>query len=105
MNKLEELTKYSELFEIYKSLLTDKQKEIMERYINLDFSLNEIAEELNISRSGVLDAIEHAKKNLENYEEKLQLSKKFNFLEDKLRKENVDSKLIDEIMEGMYNGI
>ena len=63
-NNLEEFTYFSSLFEIYKNLLTDKQKDIMEKYYCYDLSLNEIATDLEISRSGVLDALSHAKDSL-----------------------------------------
>ena len=105
MNNIEELNKYSELFDIYKSLLTDKQRLIMDRYLNLDLSLNEIGEELNISRSGVLDAIEHAKTNLDNYEKKLKLAQKFKFLRTTLLVRGLKEEEIEKIVEDLYNGL
>ena len=41
----------------YESLLTEKQKDVMSMYYRDDFSLAEIAENMDISRSAVSDLI------------------------------------------------
>lgn len=74
---MEENIEIGMLYEFYSSLLTDKQQYVIDSYYNNDLSLSEIAEELNISRQGVLKQIKDAKKILYNYEEKLQLFDKF----------------------------
>lgn len=68
----------AELFAFYGELLTDKQKDILSLYCLEDLSLGEIAEDLNISRQGVYDAVKRATKILESYELKLGLMEKFN---------------------------
>ena len=73
---MEELVHYTLLYDIYGSLLTDKQKSIMEKYYSFNLSLKEISDELNISRAAVLDAIEHATKKLEEFEKKLKLNER-----------------------------
>ncbi len=65
------------LYEFYSSLLTDKQQYVIDAYYNNDLSLSEIAQELEISRQGVQKQIKDAEKILYNYEDKLQLLKKF----------------------------
>ena len=45
------------LFEQYKELLTDKQKEIVSLYYEENYSLGEISENLNVSRQGVYDTL------------------------------------------------
>ncbi|MGB4985131.1 MAG: sigma factor-like helix-turn-helix DNA-binding protein [Erysipelotrichaceae bacterium] len=75
MNKL---THYSDLLDFYGKLLTDHQLNILQLYYNEDFSLQEISEELNISRSAVLDVIKRTNNLLDNYENKLKLLEKFN---------------------------
>lgn len=65
------------LFDFYGSLLTIRQCEIVEMYYNGDYSLSEIAEELNITRQGVLDNIKRAEKSLYEFEEKLGLLDRF----------------------------
>lgn len=67
---------YSELFEIYKELLTAKQKEIFEMHLNLDLSLSEIAEEKGITRQNVSDTIKNVKAKLLEYESVLNTKEK-----------------------------
>lgn len=65
------------LYDFYGDLLTDHQKEIYESYVSDDLSLAEIAEESGISRQGVHDTVKRCNQLLNEYEEKLQLVKKF----------------------------
>ena len=67
---------YSELFSIYKVLLTKKQAEVFSLYIECDLSLGEISEINNVSRQGVSDAINKTKEILLGYESKLKLLEK-----------------------------
>lgn len=67
MNKFE----VNELLDQYIGLLTDKQQEICEEYFQNDLSYQEIAEEMNISRSAVYDTIKRSKEELMHYEEVL----------------------------------
>ena len=67
---------YSELFSIYKGLLTEKQKDVFSLHIECDLSLGEISELKNISRQGVSDTINKTKEILLSYEEKLGLLSK-----------------------------
>ena len=64
---------FSELFSIYKSLLTVKQADIFSLHIECDLSLGEISEINGISRQGVSDTINKTKEILLSYEEKLGL--------------------------------
>ena len=63
------------LLDMYESLLTDKQRTIMQLHYREDLSLAEISEELSISRAGVLDHIQRAAKALYEYEDRLHLMK------------------------------
>ena len=64
------------LFEQYKELLTDKQKEIVSLYYEENYSLGEISENLNVSRQGVYDTLKRSEKILREYESKLHLVSK-----------------------------
>ncbi|MBP7223445.1 MAG: HTH domain-containing protein [Sedimentibacter sp.] len=68
---------YSILYDYYGQLLKENQAAIIEMYYNLDYSLSEIADELNISRQGVYDALKRAEKNLSDYEKKIKLHDKY----------------------------
>ena len=68
---------YTELLDIYKDLLTDKQAEAMEYYYDSDYSLGEISELMNISRQGVRDFIKRGETALDEMEEKLHLIETF----------------------------
>ena len=64
------------LYDLYGSLLTDKQKNYFEEYYFLDLSIGEIAENYSISRNGVYDQVKRSVLALEDYENKLGLHKK-----------------------------
>ncbi|MFA9423849.1 MAG: YlxM family DNA-binding protein [Sedimentibacter sp.] len=74
---LEKNFKYSILFDYYGDLLKDNQSNIIDMYYNQDYSLSEIAEEMNISRQGVHDALKRAEKSLQEYEDKIKLHYKY----------------------------
>ena len=61
------------LLDFYGPLLTPHRQELMRLYCEEDLSQQEIAEQLDITRQGVSDAIAKSKKQLMAYEEKLGL--------------------------------
>ena len=63
------------LLDYYGSLLTDHQKNVLEEYLNEDLSMNEIADNLNISKSAVADLIKRSIKQLEEYDKHIKLIK------------------------------
>ena len=50
---MEEIVYYSELYDLYKKLLTDKQQEYFEEYYFNNLSLSEISNDFDISRNAV----------------------------------------------------
>ena len=61
------------LFDIYESLLTDREKEIFKYYYYEDLSLSEISENLNITRTGVFNTLKKVEEKLLQYEDHLKL--------------------------------
>lgn len=74
---MDKVVEMSMLLDFYGQMLTPRQYEIMDLHFNNDYSLGEIAEQLNISRQGVFDNIKRGKAILNEYEEKLGLVEKF----------------------------
>ena len=62
------------LLDIYGELLTERQYEMMSMYFHDDLSLSEIAEQYDISRQGVHDAIKRGEESLVNYDSVLKLA-------------------------------
>jgi len=61
------------LLDYYGDLLTNHQKQILDEYFNEDLSMNEIAENLSISKSAVQDLIKRSLVQLKNYEKALKM--------------------------------
>ncbi len=69
--------KFSLLLDFYGALLTDKQASALDGYYNQDLSLAEIADEMGISRQGVMAFIKQGERHLCQFEEKLGLAGRF----------------------------
>jgi predicted DNA-binding protein YlxM (UPF0122 family) len=70
---LEQTTEMNLLYDFYGSLLTEKQRVLLEMYYHEDWSLTEIAEHQGVSRQAVFEAIRRAQATLMELEEKLGL--------------------------------
>ena len=70
---IEKMVEIGLLFEQYKELLTEKQREMVSLYYEEDYSLGEISENLGESRQGVYDTLKRSEKILREYENKLHL--------------------------------
>ncbi len=64
------------LLDFYGELLSERKRFAMDMYYNEDFSLSEIAEQMDISRQGVRDIIKKSEEELIFYEEKLGLAER-----------------------------
>ncbi len=83
---MEKDLKFSILLQIYGELLTEKQKEVVGLYYDYDLSLAEISENLGVSRQAVLDSLRNACDSLRNYEEKLNILAKNQYLTAEIEK-------------------
>ena len=64
------------LLDFYGPLLTEHRREILSAYCDEDLSLQEIAEQLGITRQGVYDALDKGEKQLRAYEARLGLARR-----------------------------
>ena len=67
---------YNDLFNFYKELLTTKEKEIFALYYEENYSMGEISENLNISRSAVGNTVKIVENKLSKYESILHIKEK-----------------------------
>ncbi|MCI1931085.1 MAG: YlxM family DNA-binding protein [Clostridia bacterium] len=93
---MDAVLKFALLYDFYGELLTEKQKNVFEYFHLNDYSLTEIAQELNISRQAVRDLLKRTETILEGYEQKLKLVEKFNMQKSMVREikslaENIES--------------
>ena len=68
---MEKFVYYSELYNIYAFLLTEKQRDISDLYFNENLSLSEIADLKNVSKSYVGKIVNNTVKKLDFYEDNL----------------------------------
>lgn len=87
----------NELYDYYKGLLTDKQREYFESYYFEDLSLGEIAENNNVSRNAVHNQLKIVEEKLEEYEKILKLDEKYKKI-DKLLSSNSEKEAILDIL-------
>lgn len=73
MTDMEQRVELNYLLDFYGPLLTEHRRELMQMYCEEDMSLAEIADQLQITRQGVSDAVNKAKRQLSDYESKLGL--------------------------------
>lgn len=82
--KVEENVYLCRLFDAYGKLLSKRQQEIMEAYLNDDFTLSEIAQNLNVSRQAVNDTIQKAEDKLKKFENNLSFLKRVDVLNNEI---------------------
>lgn len=80
---IENILEMNTLLDFYGKLLSYKQYRAMKMYYFYDYSLNEIADDLEISKQAVSDNLKRAEANLKEFDEKLQLINS-----DRIRKSN-----------------
>lgn len=71
MKKINQITKFAELYDLYKNVLTLKQQIHFEMYYFEDMTFEEIAQEHNISKNAVYDSIKKVEGSLIDLEKKI----------------------------------
>ena len=87
---MEEMLYYNELYDLYGSLLTDKQKKYFEDYYFNNLSYSEMAENYKVSRNAVFKQLHITLEKLKEYEDKLLL------LDKKRKIEKIKAKVVDK---------
>lgn len=91
------------LYDIYGTLLTEKQQKYFEDYYFDNLSLKEISENYNVSRNAVHNSLKEVENKLINYEEKLQIYVKDKKIKEIITKIN-DKEIIKELKELIWKG-
>jgi predicted DNA-binding protein YlxM (UPF0122 family) len=86
---MEEFVYYNNLFDVYGSLLTEKEQVTFKDYYQEDLSLSEIANENNVSRAAVQKTIKTVLDKLKYYEDMLHVYDKNVKLRDLLNVEDI----------------
>ena len=73
---MEDVVYYNELYDLYKELLTDKQRKYFEDYYFNNLSFSEMAEDYDMSRNAAFKQIHIVIEKLIDYENKLHLKEK-----------------------------
>ena len=88
---IEERVQIAILSKYYGKMLTERQQDILNMYVDNNLSLAEVSAELGISRQAVKDALDNSMQMLKNIEEKL----KFISRDDNIKKQIEENKKID----------
>ena len=97
---MDEVVYYNILYDLYGSLLTDKQKEYFEDYYFHNMSFSEMADDYSVSRNAAFKQVHIVMEKLDEYEEKLKLYEKKNTL---LELANIiDNKEVKEKLENIF---
>ena len=93
---MEDIVYYNNLYDLYGSLLTDKQRKYFEDYYFNNLSFSEMADNYKVSRNAVFKQIHIVTDKLEEYEKKLGLLDKNNKIIRLIEKVS-DKKLKEEL--------
>lgn len=89
-----------DLYDIYGSLLTEKQQKYFEDYYFDNLSLKEISENYDISRNAIYNSLKETEEKLINYEEKLKIYEKNKRIKEIIKKEKNEEiiSLLNELL-------
>lgn len=87
---IDERVEIAILMKYYGKMLTDRQQDILDMYVDNNLSLAEVSEELNISRQAVKDALDTSFNALKNMEDKLKFISRDNKLKSMLEDKSLN---------------
>ena len=87
---IEERVQIAILVKYYGKLLTERQQNILEMYVDNNLSLAEVSEELEISRQAVKNAVDTALQTLKETEDKLGFVARDNKIKEIIENKNID---------------
>ena len=96
MNLVEQ-EKICKLFALYGELFTENQKELFISYYFDDMSLQEISDNLNVSRNAIYSQLKRIENSLKTYESKLHLQEYYDKLNSLLDSNLNKEELVKEI--------
>lgn len=92
---MKNIVKYARLLDLYGDVLTKRQYDAMELYYCLDYSLEEIAQNYNITKQAVHYTIKNAEAKIEQADECFHFTQKY---------EQIEAK-INDIIADIKNGV
>lgn len=87
---MKNIVHYNKLFDAYKNILKEEEKNIFSDYYEEDLSMQEIAENYNISKSAIGKKINNIETKLDKYEASLNIVKNNQILESLLEEKNIE---------------
>ncbi len=95
--RLEDKIDIINLYDIYYELFTKKQQEIFEMYYDDDYSVTEIANNLNISLAAVSKTLKQVNLKLNKLENSLKINQNYNYNKNLLKDNNIDLDIIKKM--------
>ena len=92
--EIDEIVKIAILNKYYGNLLTDRQRDIVNMYVDNNLSLQEVGEELDITRQAVKDSLDKALDTLYNAENRLHFVDRDNRIKKALESKDYKSKIL-----------
>lgn len=97
---MEKMLYLNDLFDIYKDLLTDKQKKYFMDYYFNNLSLSEISLKYDVTRNAVYNQLKNTEEKLIDYEKKLKIYAKKLEINDIM--ELIDNKDVKRVLESLF---
>lgn len=97
---MENMVFYTNLFDAYEQLLTEKERDVFKDYYFENLSMQEIADNNKVSKSAVYKTLQSAIEKLDKYESYLKIIKKNEMLNEALKcadKEGI-IKIINDVL-------